>query len=43
MFLSLSELGSVIIDAEGNRMDVRLLDHRGQIRDNFSIQKGATK
>ena len=43
MFFSLSELGSVIIDAEGNRMDVRLLDHRGQIRDNFSIEKGASR
>jgi hypothetical protein len=40
MFLSLSELGSVIIDAEDNRMDVRLLDHRGQTRDNFRITKG---
>ena len=40
MFLSLNELGSVIIDAEGSRMDVRLLDHRGQVRDNFRITKG---
>ena len=43
MFFSLSELGSVIIDTDGNRMDVRLLDHRGQIRDNFSIEKGVSR
>ena len=40
MYLSLNELGSVILEAEGNRMDVRLLDYRGQVRDNFRITKG---
>lgn len=40
MYLSLNELGSVILEAEGNRMDVRLIDYRGQVRDNFRITKG---
>lgn len=43
MFFSLNELGSVIIDAEGTRMDIRLLDYRGQTRDSFRIVKESTK
>ena len=40
MFFSLNEFGSVILDSEGNRMEIRLLDRLGQIRDKFCILKG---
>lgn len=39
MFVSLNELGSVIVDVDGASMDVRFVDETGGIEDYFSIQK----
>ena len=40
MFVSVSSLGSLVVDVSGNRMDVVFLDDTGSVRDEFSIQKG---
>ncbi len=40
MFLSLNELGSLVLDIEGSRLDVQFLDHRAHRRDHFTIKKG---
>lgn len=42
MFLSTAQLGSVVLDIIGNRMDVRFLRSNGVIRDAFTILKGAS-
>ena len=39
MFVSLSSLGSMILDVSGNRMDVVFLDETGTVADEFSIAK----
>lgn len=41
MFASLAELGSLVIDVNGDRMDVRFLRETGAIDDYFTILKGA--
>ena len=41
MFLSLNELGSMVLDVVGLRLDVAFIDDRGRRRDNFSIKKEA--
>jgi hypothetical protein len=39
MFLSLSELGSLILDVNGDRLDAMFLSHQGVVRDYFTISK----
>ncbi|NVJ59386.1 MAG: metallophosphoesterase [Gammaproteobacteria bacterium] len=41
MFMALSELGSVVIDVNGDRLDMKYLNSRGKVRDNFTIQKSS--
>src|SRR6185295_17688342 len=41
MYVSLLELGSLVIDIDGNRLDARFLDDTGTIADTFTIFKGA--
>jgi len=40
MVLSLLELGSVVLEVNGNRLDALLLDTSGSIRDRYTIFKG---
>ena len=42
MYLSLNVLGSVVLDVNGPRMDVKFLDNVGAVRDYFTILKGQT-
>ncbi len=39
MFTSLDELGSVVLDIAGNRLDAKFIDDNGQVRDYFTILK----
>jgi hypothetical protein len=41
MFIKLKELGSMVIDVNGNRLDARFLRETGAIDDYFTILKGA--
>src|SRR5262245_11011841 len=41
MRVSLLELGSMVIDVDGSRLDARFLDDHGAVRDSFTIEKGA--
>ena len=40
MFISLNELGSMVLDVDGNRLDAKFLRENGTIRDYFTIIKG---
>jgi hypothetical protein len=40
MFRSLNRLGSLVLDVEGQRMDVKFLRETGQVDDYFTILKG---
>ena len=40
MFISLDELGSLVLDIEGSRLDARFLRETGEIDDSFTILKG---
>lgn len=40
MFLSLNELGSLVLDIAGNQLDVKFLRENGQVVDYFTIVKG---
>jgi hypothetical protein len=40
MYISLNVLGSVVLDVDGNRLDVTFLDSTGAVRDTFTLQKG---
>ena len=42
MYISLSVLGSVVLDVEGNRLDATFLDSTGAVRDTFTILKGTS-
>lgn len=42
MFLSLNELGSMVLDVSGQTMDIKYLNNNGAVRDYFTISKGAT-
>ena len=42
MYLSLNVLGSVVLDVNGNQLDVSMLDKDGLIRDQYRILKGST-
>ncbi len=39
MFLSLGELGSLIFDVNGDRLDAKFINHQGVIRDYFTLSK----
>jgi hypothetical protein len=39
MHVGLAEYGSVVLDFDGDRVRVRLLDDAGQVRDDFTIVK----
>jgi PKD repeat protein len=39
MFVGLNELGSLVIDVSGNRMDVVFLDGNGLVQDEFTVLK----
>lgn len=41
MFLSLNELGSLVLDIDGSRLDALFLDERGRRRDYFTLKKGS--
>jgi hypothetical protein len=38
-YISLTEAGSVVIDINGNKLIARFINHKGQVRDKFSISK----
>lgn len=40
MFMSLSSLGSMILEVNGNRLDAQFIDESGNVDDNFTIIKG---
>ncbi len=42
MFISLNVLGSVVLDVNGPRLDVKFLDNVGTVRDYFTMLKGQT-
>lgn len=42
MFLSLNELGSMVIDVSGQTMDIKYLNNNGTVRDYFTISKNTT-
>ena len=42
MFLSLAELGSVVLDVEGDRLEARFLDSQGAWRDYFTLVKNTS-
>jgi hypothetical protein len=41
MFFSLRQLGSVVLDLNGRRLDLKFLDNRGATRDYFTLVKGS--
>ncbi|HEU4776742.1 MAG TPA: DNRLRE domain-containing protein [Telluria sp.] len=42
MFVSLNELGSMILDVSGQTMDIKYLNNNGSVRDYFTISKNTT-
>ena len=42
MVLSLNVLGSLVVDVDGTRVDVRFIDQTGAVRDQFTMLKGST-
>jgi hypothetical protein len=42
MFVSLAQMGSVVLDIDGNRLDARFVRDNGLIQDHFTILKGVT-
>jgi hypothetical protein len=41
MFISLNQLGSMVLDVDGNRLDAKFLRETGAVDDSFTILKGA--
>ncbi len=41
MFTSLKELGSVVLDIDGNRLDAKFIDNNGAVRDYFTMIKNS--
>ena len=39
MYVSLNELGSMILDVHGDRLDAKFVNHQGIVRDYFTISK----
>jgi hypothetical protein len=42
MFLSLNEMGSMVIDVSGQTLDIKYLNNNGTMRDYFTISKSTT-
>lgn len=42
MFISLNELGSMVIDVSGQTMDIKYLNNNGTLRDYFTLSKNTT-
>lgn len=42
MFISLNQLGSMVLDINNGQMDVKFLNNAGAVTDSFSMTKGAT-
>lgn len=42
MFLSLNEMGSMVIDVSGQTMDIKYLNNNGTVRDYFTLSKNTT-
>jgi acid phosphatase type 7 len=42
MFLSLNELGSMVLDVSGQTLDIKYLNNNGTVRDYFTISKNTT-
>jgi len=42
MYLSLNELGSMVLDVDGLTLDAKFLNNNGTVRDYFTISKGYT-
>ncbi|MGW8392276.1 DNRLRE domain-containing protein [Pseudoduganella sp. HUAS MS19] len=42
MYLSLNELGSMVLDVSGQTMDIKYLNNNGTVRDYFTISKSTT-
>ena len=42
MFISLNQLGSMVLDINNGQMDVKFLNNAGAITDSFSMAKGST-
>lgn len=42
MFISLNNLGSMVLDVDGSRLDAKFLRENGTIPDSFTILKGST-
>jgi len=43
MVASITALGSLVLDFNGNRLDARFLDNKGAVRDSFAIVKGGVQ
>ena len=43
MLISMSRLGSLAIDINGNLLEARFIDSRGVVKDNFTITKGTSQ
>ena len=41
MYIGMLELGSMLLDVSGNRLDAKFVDDAGNIRDYFTITKGS--
>jgi len=39
MAVSMEEAGSLVIDVDGNRLTSRFINDKGEVKDEFSIQK----
>ncbi|MGR9037187.1 MAG: DNRLRE domain-containing protein [Gammaproteobacteria bacterium] len=42
MYISLNELGSVVLDINGSTLDAKFINNNGALRDYFTISKGAS-
>ena len=42
MYISFNLLGSVVLDVNGNRLDLKFLDKTGTVRDFFTMKKGTS-
>lgn len=42
MFISLNNLGSMVLDVDGDRLDAKFLRENGVVADSFTISKGVT-
>ena len=43
MFISLNELGSLVLDIDGDRLDAKFLEANGKVTDSFTLLKGVRR